>query len=37
MNKLSRDEICNICKGRGYLKENGIVHTCWVCLKEGKL
>lgn len=31
--------ICKICKGLGYVREEkGIaVHTCWECLREGRL
>jgi hypothetical protein len=28
---------CSICKGVGYISENGQVHTCWDCLNAGRL
>ena len=34
-----QNEVCELCKGKGYMQEykNKAVHTCWKCLKEGKL
>ena len=29
---------CSKCKGTGIVKEeDGSVHTCWDCLREGKM
>jgi len=29
---------CEECKGTGMIKEkDGSVHTCWKCLREGRL
>ena len=32
-------EVCPYCKGEGYYAEakNKPVHTCWTCLKAGRL
>jgi hypothetical protein len=37
--KQKEDKICKVCKGLGYVQEkkNGPVHTCWECLKKGRL
>lgn len=31
------DEDCEKCHGTGIVKDETGVHTCWECLKEGKL
>lgn len=32
------EEVCPDCKGTGMMREkDGSVHTCWKCLREGRL
>lgn len=35
----SSQKKCDLCDGVGYYQERkgGAVHTCWKCLKDGKL
>lgn len=36
--ETKNEEVCPECKGTGMVREqNGLVHTCWKCLSEGKL
>jgi len=33
----SKGQTCSKCKGTGIVYEGSLSHTCWKCLKEGKL
>ena len=33
---MSYKEICENCKGNGYVKVNKNVHQCWACESEGE-
>lgn len=35
--KMPKKEKCAKCKDTGKIFEKGIIHTCWDCLKEGRL
>ena len=36
--KTKEQKVCKECKGKGIVYEKfGYVHTCWKCLKEGRL
>lgn len=26
---------CEVCNGKGYKQDNGVVHTCWNCMGQG--
>jgi len=37
-NEIKSEEVCPDCKGTGRVREkNGLIHTCWKCLNEGRL
>jgi hypothetical protein len=35
--KMPKKEKCSKCKDKGNVFEKGITHTCWDCLKAGRL